>query len=98
MKSRPRRFKIQRRVELRARDYSDKPFLLGVVWRTVGQADRRAVAEDILKQQKVDHPRREFRLAEEWPIGTLIRPLPEFRDRRERRRRKLIGTKLEARC
>lgn len=92
MYSRPRRFKVQRRIELLARDYSNQSFLLGVIWRTVAQADRRAVAEDILKQQKIDHPHREFRLAEEWPLGSELRPLPEFRDRAERRQRRRLLT------
>lgn len=70
---RPRRFKIQYRVDLTARDRSNKKFLLGIIWRTVSQADRIATAERVLLNRARDYPHREFRIAEEWPIGAELR-------------------------
>lgn len=75
MRRKPRRFKIQRRVDLLARDQSNKPYLLGVVWRTVLEADRQTVAEKLLLKVRHDYPRREYRLAEEWPVGSNLREL-----------------------
>lgn len=80
-RSMQRRFKVQRRVDVHARDRSNKPFLLGVIWRTVNQADKQATAESLLLKQKADQPKTEFRLAEEWPLGTLIRPIFRTRPR-----------------
>lgn len=71
----PRRFKVQRRVDLIARDLSNKPFWLGTIWRTETQADRQVVAERLLLKQKHDRPTAEFRIAEEWPIGSNLRPI-----------------------
>lgn len=71
-----RRYKVQKRVDLLARDRSNKPFLLGVLWRTVSEADRKAHARAVKARQEAVHPAREFRVAEEWPLGTEARPLP----------------------
>lgn len=76
MRSQPRRFKVQRRVELLARDRSNKPFLMAIIWRTVAQADRQPVAEAMLTRAEAITPGKEFRLAEEWPMGTVVRPIP----------------------
>lgn len=70
-----RRYKVQKRVELLARDRSNKPFLLGIIWRTVGEADRREQARAVKARQEAAHPHRIFRLVEEWPLGTEARPL-----------------------
>lgn len=70
-----RRYKIQKRVELIARDRSNKPFLLGVIWRTIGEADRKAQADATKTRNETAYPRRTFRVAEEWPSGTFPRPL-----------------------
>lgn len=70
-----RRFKVQRRVELKARDRSNKPFLLGVIWRSVNEVDRVATAETLLLKHQHDDPRTEYRIAEEWPLGTMPRPI-----------------------
>ena len=69
------RNKVQKRVDLLARDRSNRPFLLGVVWRTVGEADRKTQATAVKARQEAAHPARTFRLAEEWPFGTDVRPL-----------------------
>lgn len=79
---RPKRFKVQRRVEIWARDRSDKPFLLGAFWRTLQEADRQPTAEKGLAKQRHDRPHGTFRIAEEWPIGATLRPLLTVRPKR----------------
>lgn len=79
---RPKRFKVQRRVDLHARDRSNKRFLFAVIWRTVNEADKQITAESLLLKQKRDRPRSEFRLAEEWPIGAEPRPIFRMKARR----------------
>lgn len=69
------RFKVQRRVEIRARDRSNKPFLFAEFWRTEVEADKLVTAENLLLKKKHDQPRARFRLAEEWPFGSELRPL-----------------------
>jgi hypothetical protein len=69
------RYKIQKQVELLARDRSNKPFLLGVIWRTVAEADRKAQANAVKARKEAAHPKRTFRVAEQWPSGTLPRPI-----------------------
>lgn len=81
-RSKPRRFKVQRRVEVKARDRSNKPFLLGVIWRVVNEADKVTTAESLLLKQAHDNPESEYRIAEEWPIGTLPRPIFRTKARR----------------
>lgn len=61
------RFKIQRRVNVTARDRSNKKFLFATQWRTVAEADHKPVAENILRDVKHDQPRKVFRVAEVWP-------------------------------
>lgn len=72
---RPRRFKVQRRFVVTARDTSNKAFLFGESWPTVSQADHLVTAERQLINFKHDEPRHEFRLVEEWPIGSNERVL-----------------------
>lgn len=74
-RTKPRRFKVQRAVDLIARDYSNRPFWLGTIWRQEAQADRQVVAEQLLLKLKHDRPTSEFRIAEEWPIGSEPRPI-----------------------
>lgn len=69
------RYKIQKQVELLARDRSNKPFLLGVMWRTVAEADRKTQADLVKKRKQAAQPKRVFRVAEEWPPGTFPKPL-----------------------
>lgn len=73
--ARPKRFKVQRRVDLWARDRSNKPFLLGTVWRTESQADKQGTAENIMRRRLVERPAAEFRIAEEWPLGMNLRTI-----------------------
>lgn len=75
MPPRTRRFKIQKRVDLIAHDRSNKPFWIGTIWRTVSQADRQATAENLYLKHRQDAPSREFRIAEEWPFGSPLRPV-----------------------
>jgi hypothetical protein len=84
------RFKVQRRVELQARDTGNRPFLLGVIWRTVSEADHQAVAESLLDKQQSDNRESEFRIAEEWPEGTLPRPIFRARARRKKPKRDIL--------
>lgn len=72
---RPHRFKVQQRVEFTARDHADKPYLLGEAWRTVVEADKQTTAERQLLHKIAEHPHREYRIAEEWPIGSNLRVL-----------------------
>jgi len=67
------RFKVQRRKEVKARDRSNKKFLLAEIWQTVSVADRLATAEQNLQNAKHDQPRSTFRLTEEWPFGSSER-------------------------
>lgn len=86
MAPRPRRWKVQCRVDLMARDRSDTPFLLGTIWRTLSQVDHQATAENLLGKRQAERPDREFRIAEEWPIGTELRPLMTVTGRKQRER------------
>lgn len=72
-----RRFKIQERVDIKARDRSNKPFLLTRTWRTVSQCDKLPTAESALAGWQHDKPATQFRITEEWPIGSeqsVIKP------------------------
>lgn len=74
-----RRFKVQRRVDVTARDQANRPFLFARYWLTLKQADKQVTAEKVLLSHKADNPTHEYRLAEEWPLGTEVRPI--FRTR-----------------
>lgn len=63
------RYKVQRRFTITARDRSNKRFLFGDGWRTVVEADAKAVAETLCHRLKGDQPKKIFRAVEEWPEG-----------------------------
>lgn len=71
----PRRYKVQRRVDIYARDLSDRRFLFCVTWRTVNEVDRKATAERIFMNMRREDSAHEFRMVEEWPFGTEVRVL-----------------------
>ncbi len=76
------RFKVQRRVEIRARDRSNKSFLFAEHWRTVAEADHLPAAERIFDGVRYDRPHDRFRVAEVWPEDTTPRvviPPPPLR-------------------
>lgn len=70
---RPRRWKVQRRVDVYARDRNDKRFLFATTWHTVKEVDRQTTAERVCGHIRREDPNHEFRLAEEWPIGSEVR-------------------------
>lgn len=73
--NRPRRYKVQRRVDIYARDLNDKRFLFSHTWHTVTQADRLTTAEKVFTHSKREDPDHTFRIAEEWPIGSNLREI-----------------------
>lgn len=72
-KPRPRRWKIQRRVDVYARDRENRRFLFAKTWHTVKQVDRLTTAERVIGHIRREDPDHDFRLAEEWPIGSEVR-------------------------
>lgn len=72
---RPRRFKVQRRVDIFARDRSNKRFLFATTWHTVKEVDRQVTAEKVCGHTRREDPKHEFRIAEEWPIGSNLREI-----------------------
>lgn len=70
---RPRRWKVQRRVDIFARDLSNKRFLFATTWHTVREVDREITAERVWGHVRREDPKHEFRIAEEWPIGSELR-------------------------
>jgi hypothetical protein len=58
------RFRIQKRVEVKARDLSNKPFLFSELWRTVAETDAINPAERKLNEERRAHRRSKFRLVE----------------------------------
>jgi hypothetical protein len=73
------RYKIQRRVEVTARDRSNRRFLFAENWRTVQEADNITPAEKILNAERRDHQNRKYRLVEEWPAGSTPRVIHDWR-------------------
>lgn len=70
---RPRRWKVQRRVDVYARDRSNKRFLFATTWHTVNEFDKFTPAEKVRQHQRREDPDHEFRIVEEWPIGSELR-------------------------
>ncbi len=69
-----RRWKVQRRVDVYARDRGDKQRrLFATTWHTVREVDRIATAERVYNWNRREDRAHEFRIAEEWPIGSELR-------------------------
>jgi hypothetical protein len=73
---RARRWKVQRGQDIFARDRSDRRFVFAKVWHTVKELDRLASAERVLGFVRREDPDHDYRLAEEWPIGSEIKGRP----------------------
>lgn len=67
------RFRVQQRVQVKAKDRNNKSFLFAELWRTVAEADNLAPAEKVLDGTRRDNRRKEYRLVEEWPAGAAER-------------------------
>ena len=70
-----RRFKVQRRVEIRARDAGNNPMIVGKIWDTIAQAAKASPAEQIYEFWRRQHPNEKVRLVEERPFGLTQRVL-----------------------
>lgn len=69
----PRRWKVQRRVDIYARDRDNKRRLFASTWHTVREVDRLPTAERVCNWNRREDAAHEFRIAEEWPIGSEVR-------------------------
>lgn len=63
------RFRIQKRVQVKARDLSNREFLFSEIFRTVAEADHIGAAEMKLNAERRDHTKSKFRLVEVGPRG-----------------------------
>ena len=58
------RFRVQKRVQIKARDLSNQPFLFCETWRTVASAESITPAERMLNAERRMHERSKFRLVD----------------------------------
>ena len=73
------KFRVQKRVEIRAKDAKNNPFVVGTYWDTLAQAPTQPAAEQLYKQW-IKSPGR-YRLVEDRPYSMGVRVILPARER-----------------